>query len=95
MSAAGALNSMRAGRREDRTSAVAELQTVVTTLKQEIDRLKADNKDTEDECRRQIAVCREQLKAHAEQVAEMRETIVQQANQIALLERRSKPRNGV
>jgi predicted RNase H-like nuclease (RuvC/YqgF family) len=92
VSAAGALNSMRAGRREDRSSAVTELQTVVQTLKGEIDRLKLENKESEEECRRLIGNCKDQIKAHTNQVAEMQSTIISQANQINLLERRQRQR---
>lgn len=92
VSAAGALNSMRAGKREDRTSAIAELQVVVTALKGEIERLKVENKEAEDECRRKIAECTAEIKAHTTQVQEMRATIVSQANQLQQLDRREQSR---
>lgn len=92
VSAASAFNSMRNGNREDRTSAVSELRTLVDTYKAEIERLKVEQRESEDECRRQIAECNERIKAHAEQVREMRETIISQANQIQQLERRREVR---
>jgi TolA-binding protein len=92
VSAAGALNSMRNGNREDRSNAVSELRTVVDTYKAEIERLKVEHRESEEECRKQIAECNEKLRAQQQQVAEMRETIVSQANQIQQLERRREAR---
>lgn len=92
VSAAGALNSMRKTRMDDRSGAVSELRTVVETYKQEIERLKVELRESEEECRKQIANCNERLKAQQEQVQEMRETIISQANQIGQLERRREAR---
>lgn len=93
VSAAGALNSMRKQRGEERSATHGELQALNAAYRSEIDRLRQENREAEDECRRQIAGCNERLKAQQEQVEEMRATIVRQANQLAQLEKRREPRN--
>lgn len=89
VSAAGALNSMRAGKREDRSGAFTEIQAVVKTLKEENERLEKKLDESEDECRKQIQGCKDDSAALTRQLEEMRATIVRQANQLNELQRRA------
>lgn len=94
VSAAGALNSLRKTRVDERSGAIGDLRNVVQTYKEELARLKQELLETEDECRRQIAECRAQSAALQSQIQEMRATIISQANQISQLERRKVTRGG-
>lgn len=92
VSAVGALNSLRKNKSDERSATHGELQALNKTYRDEIERLKVEQRESDVECRRQIDECNGLIRAHAEQVREMRETIVQQANQIATLERRREAR---
>jgi septin family protein len=83
---------MRAGRREDRSATHGELQSLNKIYREEIERLKAEIRESEEECRTQIAGCNERLKAQEDHLDALRATIVQQANQIVKLEMRREVR---
>jgi septin family protein len=92
VSAAGALNSMRKERRDDRSATHAELQSLNKIYREEIERLKAEIRESEEECRKNIAECNDRLRSQQEQFDALRATIVQQANQIVKLEMRQRER---
>lgn len=94
VSVAGALNSLRRTRLDEKSGAVSDLAKVVQTYKEEIERLKVEQRESEDECRRQVQVVKDQNAALLAQLQEMRGTIITQANQISQLERRRQPREG-
>lgn len=87
VSAAGALNSMRTGRREDRSGAFTEMKDVVKTLKEENERLEKKMDDAEADCRVQIAGCNDLLKEEREKRRQLQDMFNQQAERIAELER--------
>jgi septal ring factor EnvC (AmiA/AmiB activator) len=92
ISAAGAINSLRKESRDDRSATHGELQSLNKIYREEIERLKTEIRESEEECRRQIASCNERLIAQQDHLDALRGTIVQQANQIVKLEMRQRER---
>lgn len=76
LGAIGAVNSLRKTRLEDRGGAFAEIQAVVRVLKEENERLDQKLDEAEKLCN--------------ERIASMQNTIIEQAGQIATLQRHTR-----
>lgn len=76
VSVLGTLNSLRKTRVDERSGAVLEIQAVVTVLKEENKRIAQEFHDSEVQCK--------------ERIATMQNTIIEQAGQIAVLQRHTR-----
>lgn len=100
----GAVNSLRKVKIDERSGVVAELNQLIDTLKEEIDRVNESSKKREAEIQTKVdglqvdlvnsrMDCLKKIDGLQTRLTEQDETIRRQANQITQLERRRAPRN--